>query len=393
MNKKPFFSVIVCTRNRPNIIKCFITAMMNQSFKNFEFILSDNSDFPIRKKNYNFIKKLRFKQLKYVSPEKILNMSENYNFAISHATGEYIGVLTDKSFLRKNALKELYLYLEKKQVDIVNYNYGGCYWFPEKIFKWNLHMYPSRSDFEDYNPKEELSRRFNLKEPIGAEGYKHGFGKIFFGFYHYSLVKKIKEKYQSVFYGLSPDYTSLVLALNLADSAVFCHIRLLVCVNNYGGNGQGLQKDFNSVLEYFKTYTNDIDGLFKELPIPNVCTLHTCCAYDYQILNRFGETQYQINMSNLAQLTYKDLQAFPFSSEIQKTAFNNSFNEFLEKEKIAIVKIVKKDEAVSSCLSQRTPFREFFYQLRHSREKFQYLKFRYNDFRSIHHLSLLSMLE
>ncbi len=333
----PFFSIIVCTRNRPDILQCCILALKNQSFKDFEVILSDNSDHDIQELNSSFIKKLNFKQLKYIKPERKLNMHENYNFGLKQANGQYIGVLTDKNLFKKHALRDLSFVVCNKKVDIINYNHGGCRWYPNKLlFKWILDSTEVNPIVEPYSPEQELLRRFNLSENIRREGVRYNFGKIFFGFYHYSLIQKIIESYGHVFHPISPDYTSTVLALNLAKEAIFYHKKIMIAVNNYFGTGYSGQTKPNFTLNFIENCVEDSLIVLKSLPIPYVYTLHNLCAYDYLILKRLGNTKYNLNIKNLVYLTQEDLQIFPYSSEEEKIKFLDYFDNFTKINKIEI---------------------------------------------------------
>lgn len=337
MRKKPFFSIVVCTRNRPDIIKPTLLALQNQSFKDFEVILSDNSDPEIREKNQAFIEGMGFSQLKCIFPDRVLNMHENYNFALNQAKGLYVGALTDKNLLKRDALKELQVFLKDTQVDIVNYRHGGCYWFPKKIFKWCWEEGDiSGTGFEFYNPKDELSRRFCFQKSIYQEGIFYSFGKIFFGFFHYTLINRIKQKHQEVFHGLSPDYTSAALALSHAKTAAFCHEELMIAINSYSGTGQTASVTPHFTMNFIKGCVDDVETLLRNLPIPQVYTFHNLCAYDYQVLNRFGNRSYQINLTNLAQHVYEDLQIFPYASQEEKEKLWAHFNAFVQEKNIRI---------------------------------------------------------
>lgn len=337
MADTPFFSLVVCTRNRPDVVQFCLLALKNQSFKDFEVILSDNSDPDIRKKNGHFIESFNFKQLKYAFPDRVLNMHEHYNFALNKAKGQYIGVLTDKNLLKKDALRQLHTFLKENQVDIINYRHGDCKWFPEKILKWTWEMRGSHeTDFEFYNPTDELLRRFSLTINRSQEDIFYNFGKIFFGFYSRQLIERMKEKYKEVFHYPFPDYSSAVLALEEAKTAAFCHKELMIAVDNYAGNGQKCDTVPKVLTTFLESSTDDAETLLNDLPIPHVYTVHNLCAYDYQILNRFGCDDYQINLPNLAQRVYEDLQTFPFADEAEKETLWGHFNAFVKQHNLQL---------------------------------------------------------
>src|SRR6185295_11131963 len=104
MDKQPFFSVLIPTRNRHEILKLSLFSLLNQSFKDFEVIISDNSEPEIQNKNAQYIQNLRAHNVKYVRPPQVLTMHDNWEFALKSANGLYKGVLIDKTLFKKNAL-------------------------------------------------------------------------------------------------------------------------------------------------------------------------------------------------------------------------------------------------------------------------------------------------
>jgi glycosyltransferase involved in cell wall biosynthesis len=336
---KPFFSIVIATRNRHALVQNCILSLKWQTFKNFEVILSDNSDPEIQASNEKFVNNLNFKNLKYVKTNKFLNMAENYNFGLSHATGKYVGVMTDKTMFKVSALDALYQYLNKHEVDIINYAHNSCQWHStNKLFKWfTPFSHEEETFFKEFNPKEELSRRFSCATKRSLEGNLYNYGKIFFGFYNSNMIKKIMNNHQKLFWPISPDYTSTALALHYAKEAVFFNKKILLAIDNYAGNGRMTTTQPGSYLKFIKTCTDNVDKLFSELPISNIpVSTHNFCAYDYQILNRFGITEYKINLDNLAERVSEELVNFPYESDEIKQSTMFHFSEFLKKNNVNI---------------------------------------------------------
>lgn len=335
---KPFFSIILCTRNRPELIENILFSLRYQDFQNFEVVLSDNSDPFLREKNLNLSKKYYFNGLKYIETNRLLSMHDHYNFAIEHVSGEYIGILTDKSLLKKNALQTLYDVLNKQTFDIVNYQHTGCLWYPKNFWTWISLSDENNeeSELEFYNPKEELERRFSFKFNRSHSGKYYNFGKLFFGFYHRSIIQKVKKKYGKLFHHFSPDYNSTVLALSLSLNAAYHPKNLVFAVNNYAGNGSKGASQVGATEEFIKSCGVDFETAIAQLPIPNVYTAHNFCAYDYEILNRFGQSKYKLNLNNLAIRVAEDMKNFPYKSQEERGKFEFYFGNFCKEKNIQI---------------------------------------------------------
>ncbi len=347
---KPFFSIIVCSRNRPQLVENTLFSLKNQSFKDYEVIFSDNSDPEVKIEYEKIFKRLDSEKIKYVTPNEILSMHDHYNFAIEHASGEYTGVLTDKSLLRKNALQTLFDVLNKQAFDILNYQHTGCLWYPKNFWRWISASAGNteKSEIELYSPKEELERRFGFQFNRSHSGKYYNFGKLFFGFYHKSLLQKVKKKYGKLFHLFSPDYSSAVLALSLSSNAAYHPKKLMFAVNNYIGNGAKGATQPGATEEFIKSCGVDFDTTIAQLPIPEVYTIHNLCAYDYQVLNRFGQNEYHLDLNNLASRVAEDMKIFPYKSQDERGKFEFYFDNFC-KEKNIIVKAQEHQNVNNLC--------------------------------------------
>ncbi len=106
MARPPFFSVLIPTKNRSHIIGFAIESVLNQSFGDYEIVVSDNDDSPI--KTHDAVKSHRDSRIKYFRTSGNLSMPDNWEFALTKATGRFVTVLQDKQVFYPNALELLY---------------------------------------------------------------------------------------------------------------------------------------------------------------------------------------------------------------------------------------------------------------------------------------------
>ncbi|WP_218814804.1 glycosyltransferase family A protein [Rickettsiella endosymbiont of Dermanyssus gallinae] len=365
MSSNPFFSIIIPTRNRPDMLRLAVSSLLRQKFNNFEIIISDNSDAENQAINFKFIQQLHRKNLSYIRPNKVLSMHDNWEFALDHAKGLYVGVLIDKTVLRRTALKEAYALLNKDlNIDILNYCHGGIEYHAEKLFKYKFQGPMEKDNKTKYyfDPKQELVRRFSLKGDIRQDGKHYILGKICFGFYSARLINKIKSSHERVFFPVSCDYTSCVLALAYADKAMCYEKVLLYSVNNFKGNGYQYEHKSGTALAFLKD--SDLMWVLNDLPIANLYgSLHNFCSYDYNILNRLKIGNYAINKENLIRLCKEDLQRFQFScSEEQQSQWKILLA--YEKEQGILQNAIPAELCSSKNTLPRKRFREKLYRYR-----------------------------
>ena len=106
----PFFSVLLPTRNRSEIVGGAIESVLAQSFSDFEIILCDNDDSDTATREmagqYND-RRIRYERTGGVS------MCENWDHALGQAKGRHVLVLEDKQRFVPNALEILHNHLDR----------------------------------------------------------------------------------------------------------------------------------------------------------------------------------------------------------------------------------------------------------------------------------------
>src|SRR5210317_1031370 len=98
--KKPFFSVITVVKNSQWGITKTIKSIINQTFKNFEFIIIDGNS-----KDNTILKILKFKQkINYLSSKSDRGIYFAMNRGINISNGEVIVFVNSGDLLKKNSL-------------------------------------------------------------------------------------------------------------------------------------------------------------------------------------------------------------------------------------------------------------------------------------------------
>ncbi|MCZ0860828.1 glycosyltransferase family A protein [Methanocorpusculum sp. MG] len=101
---KPFFSIVVPTKNRPELLSSVINSILEQDFQDFELIISDNSDTADSQNVVSSYSDVRIKYFKTGS----LSMVDNWNFGCSNVTGKYLLIIIDKYYMKPHVLSLLY---------------------------------------------------------------------------------------------------------------------------------------------------------------------------------------------------------------------------------------------------------------------------------------------
>lgn len=94
MNQEVRISICVPARNRPQGLIRLLSSILNQTYKNYEVIILDNSDGneleTLVQHSYR-----EHEQIRYYRNNRILNMGENWNACIAHASFDWIKMMHD----------------------------------------------------------------------------------------------------------------------------------------------------------------------------------------------------------------------------------------------------------------------------------------------------------
>ncbi len=118
--KRPFFSVVIITYNRCHFLKANLAILLQQTFKDYEVIISDNASTDETSK---VVKSFKDKRIKYLRNKKNIGFPKNIKQAMLNASGKYIFTLGDDDFiLYDDALSKIKKILDKKSYGIVRLN-------------------------------------------------------------------------------------------------------------------------------------------------------------------------------------------------------------------------------------------------------------------------------
>ncbi len=118
---RPVLSVLIPTRNRPEQLKSLISLIERCPSDRVEFIISDNSD------EQFFIETIP-DNVRIIRPVESLNMTANWNFVASEATGSYVTFVGDDDAIIPSSMNRLIKFLDTTSVDLVLTPVAGYIW-------------------------------------------------------------------------------------------------------------------------------------------------------------------------------------------------------------------------------------------------------------------------
>ena len=272
----PLFSVVVPTRDRPDLLEFCLAGIASQTFAGAEVIVCDNA---VERPARETFERWRRDGWRYITPDEPIPMHDNFELGCREASGDYVAVVIDKTVLHPSAL-ELASRHTGAGVDIVTWRNEGYDPLDElrAIGPGAFETIAPTAAPAPYDPMDDLRTRFAMAERRGTDHVHYVRGKIVFGAFSRGLLDRIRETAGRVFFPLTPDYTSMVLACVLAQGAVDVGRPLLVSYNSGRSNGQRASTNPS----HARTFIEGAEpGGVDALPISGLySSVHNIVAYD-----------------------------------------------------------------------------------------------------------------
>jgi glycosyltransferase involved in cell wall biosynthesis len=308
------FSLVYPTRHRPEFMRRALDILETQRYDDFEVVVCDNYVDPALSCEA-IAHDSSLPHLEYVRPPRPLGMVENWNHALQFASGDYVSYLTDKMFVLPDALSNV-----AKATDAA----GG----PE-IVSWPSDAFNPAS-FTDYfgdgvyfskgsdnrsgryqpfSPAEELDRRGQggvSRTEQSSSDYSRG--KIVFGAYRRELIQRMVDRFGAAFHNISPDYTSMVLALAEARDAIHMDMSCVVSVNTDVSNGALVDNDDAAALGFLNSLVGGAEAILPNLLVPGLyASLNNFVAHDLLTLKRAFGLDFAFNTTNWLVYCHEDI--------------------------------------------------------------------------------------
>jgi cellulose synthase/poly-beta-1,6-N-acetylglucosamine synthase-like glycosyltransferase len=316
----PRFSVLVPTRDRPDLLGFCLEGLAQQTFPDVEVVVADN---PVELPAREVFERWRRDGWHYVRAPQPLTMHDNWEFGLQHTTGELVSVAIDKTILQPSALELANRVLEDDpEADLVSWWNDGYNPDDEagELGDGILIPTPQTRDPGRFDAAAELRKMFSLDERRGADPIHYFRGKIVFGAYTRALLERIRHRCGQVFFPLTPDYTSRVAALALTRGAIDIGRPLLVSYNSRRSNGQRV----GSTASFAKSFVlGTAPEALRQLPIPGLyASVHNLVAHDCatSAARLAPEPLPELDRENLVRRAREDLDALVWDSTKERDA-------------------------------------------------------------------------
>lgn len=206
------FTVIIPTRERCDTLEWALKTCVTQDYDNFEIIVSDNAS---TDKTKEVVHSFSDPRIRYLNTGRRVSMSENFEFALSHATEGFIGFIGDDDGLLPNALKNLAPIIEENKCQAIIW--------PQQIYYWPTFFRPQLANtlsmnLFQYDAPQEVKSEPMLQQLATFKIHYNLLPSFYFGFVHHDVIKTIMNRSGTFFHSIIPDIYSAVAIACVLDS-------------------------------------------------------------------------------------------------------------------------------------------------------------------------------
>lgn len=200
---KPLLSVIIPTRERAETLFFAIQTALAQTSNNYEVIVSDNFS---QDNTKEVVHNCSDPRLIYFNTGQRLSMSDNWEFALEKARGEYIIFIGDDDAVMPGGINRLETLIEERQSDV--------YMWGPSIYIWPIDDRKATIEYlQPVLPVHEMNLQKMASFVIAHGGWQY---YRIPGTYHAAVSMKIldmiRKKTGKVFHATQPDvFTSMAI--------------------------------------------------------------------------------------------------------------------------------------------------------------------------------------
>lgn len=323
MPADPLFSIVIPTRNRANLLLHSLQSALEQTNKDYEVIVSDNDCTP---ETRQVVDEFADSRVRYIRSDRTLALQDSWEFALSHAKGEYITILADDDALSPTLLERLNAFLKDDKIKLVSwirYLYVMNDWYVEAE-RNKLFLGPVSGRVEERSSEMILRRWFD-----GCSYYSDA-PMLFNACCHRSVIDSIKQRAGRVFLGSAPDVASSLVLLAVVPAFTFIDDVFSLAGSGRQSIGANTVHGRKGAVQNFLAELDDDDypkGPFKRI------TLTTSVADALLGVKKAlpdALANYDINWSSYFIGCYRDLVEYERAGSVSPAEISSDIEQLLE---------------------------------------------------------------
>jgi hypothetical protein len=303
----PLLSVVIPTLDRPDTLHHALTTLRGQQGTNCEFIIQNNGGNAEIAALLDAIDDPRFRH--FTTPG-IVTMTENWELALGHATGDYVTFIGDDDGLMPDACEIAASILERAGPELLSWAPYAYYW-PGYYHAEYRNRLVAAVNFRFIGDcvvsRDELARFY------GFQAHYSRLPMIYNSFVRRDVIERVRARAGRYFLGLSPDVTSGIA--NAALSAGFLRLSRPLSISGLSQHSTGHTNFFEKTGELGSSSgRRDFGAIAKDPTLPDLDALPLFLANDMLLVKALlfpADPAIALNYRGLAQAIATDINDRP----------------------------------------------------------------------------------
>ena len=313
-------TVIIPTCDRVETLEHCLKTVTTQDFDSLEVLISNNSS---TDGTEEFLRNQKDSRIKIIKSPYRLGMSEHWDFALTHASGEWITFLGDDDGLLPRSLSHFCELVEREKIEAVTSICCSFNW-PIDLGDQGRLSVPTGVGYKILDAKKNL--QLAMKSSFAYSHlpwiYTGGFAKT-------ELLKKIAKKKGRFFLSITPDlYSSVALSSNI-ESYAFSHAPFFIGGTSKKSNGAQAFNSSPDKIESIPFFSENKIEFYKGLGngfIPSLSFLLYECYMQSKTVRDFDFNIKLEDQIILALVTCKKRNLSHVTEYMKKVCLENSIN-------------------------------------------------------------------
>ncbi len=318
MSSRPSFSILLPTYNRGEILPLAIQSVLDQTFDDFELVISNGGSTDTTDE---VVRRFTDSRIKYFHSDKKLSMAENYDFALSKANGEYLIFFSDDDAFIPEMLNKVRGVINDTSTQMIVFPFARYYHEEQRglgIKKNTLAVTKFSRSIFSVSSRDDILRMvamFGLaKHPHPPQSPSPLIGNVVI---HRQIFEELAEKVEKFFSTIPVDIYLITLILARIDRYFVIDEPLLVwsqwSKNSSISIGSNLREHYENLLA-----GRSLEHVPLKFPLPMNCSANAILtAFRDMGLNpidfQLDWTNYYLSMLNY--LIYLDGEGVDVSRE------------------------------------------------------------------------------
>jgi glycosyltransferase involved in cell wall biosynthesis len=294
--KKPFFSVVMPTYNRAHLLPKAIKSVLQQTFTDFELIISNGGSTDNTK---DVVAGFNDPRIRYIESKERLSIGDNYQTGLDNTTGEYITFLSDDDAYVPVMFERVKRIIDEQNALIITFQV--CRYYHEPDLQFNRHIKANTliaqqftnevTSFNASHAIENLFCSFGLSNSSGNTKFITSY--LANAVYHHEIFSKLKVIRKKLFAATPADMYLAAAVLYVVDS-YFCLDEPLLVWSQWANNATASPiKKRNQIKEHYEKLLGGEELLYVPLKfvLPHNCTINAILQAKHDFKNHDGEIQ------------------------------------------------------------------------------------------------------